>query len=71
MSTAQTWVITGTRPNGEVLYYVSDATQGTRFVPNAHSLAYVWRKHDVAMREVENMAKAYRGLVIGLEALQS
>jgi len=70
MSKQTEYSIIGTRQNGEVLYYVSDATQGTRFVPNAYSLAYVWRKHDVAMREVENMARQYRGLVVSLEPRQ-
>lgn len=67
MKTANSWLITGTRSNGEVLYYVSNATQGASFVPNAQSIAYRWFKRDVALCEVANMARLYKGLVIGLE----
>lgn len=65
--TETSWAIIGTRPNGEVLYYVSDSN-GVKFVPNAHSLAFVWRKRHVALMEVDNMSKAYRGLTVSLEA---
>lgn len=60
------WAIVGKRPNGEVLYYVNGAN-GVVFVPCAYSIAYIWRKRDVALREVENMCRQFKGLAVSLE----
>lgn len=66
MSTIQ-YAIIGRRPNGEVLHYVSDATQGSRFVPSSHDRAYIFTDSDYAEVEAENLQRQYRGLAIEIE----
>ena len=62
MSTVQ-FAIIGKRPNGEVLHYVSNHTQGERFVPSAYFIT----DSDVAEVVIDRIAPKYVGLSLSLE----
>ena len=61
------YAIVGIRSNGEALYYCDNATQGERFVPNAHSQAYLFSDSDAAHLTFNRMRKQYAGLTLMIE----
>jgi hypothetical protein len=62
-----TFAIIGRRPTGEILHYVSNHTQGSRFVPNAYSLADVFTDSDIAEVTLERLAPEWLGLKLDIE----
>lgn len=69
MKTPKRYVVTGKRPNGEVLYLCCSATQGPRFNPLSQSRSVSFATRTQAATEASRMRSYFVGLEITVESI--